>query len=194
MSKIKRLDALKDHQVLDQISADDLRDLLLGYLEQEVGIRDTSYEIEKTAYFDDGPMTYYPFGYDRNVVNILLTPSTQRNPQQKLFQISHEVVHLLDPAKGRASNLEEGFASWFSVYICEYLVPIYSAKKQILRDECLYKEQFKLMDKFTDPFEIIKGIRNKGCTMCNVPKEILNKCAKQKYDEKEIEFLLQRFN
>lgn len=194
MNKNQGLENLKNYQTLHNTDADDLRDSLLRYLEQKVGIRDISYKIERTVYHDSGPMTYYPCGYDANIINIVLTPDTQRYPQKKLFQVSHEVVHLLNPAKGVANNLEEGFASWFSVHVCEYLIPRYTARQYILKSACLYKKQFELMEKITDPFDTIKMIRGGRYTMCNVPMENLNKCANQKCNKEEIKFLLQAFN
>ena len=188
------MDDLKDHQTLHNIDADDLRDLLLGYLEQRVGARDTSYKIEKTMYRDYGPMTYYPCGYSVKVINIKLTQDTLRYPQKKLFQVSHEVVHLLDPVKGMASNLEEGFATWFSVHICERLIPQYLAKQYVLRDDCPYKKQFELVERVECPFNMVNKIRSGGHTMCNVPTEDLDIYANKKYTKKDLKFLLQRFN
>ena len=191
----RELEHLKNDQHLSQINADDLRDVLLEYLEKKVGARDKSWEIIETIYLGVVPMTYYPYGYDRKIINVRLTPGTQQYYQQKLFQMSHEVVHLLDPAgSGRANNLEEGFATWFSVYVCEICVPSYQAKQHVLRDSCRYKKPFELVGKMPDPFEVIKNIRGNGYTMTeNVSKDVLDKHTGRIYNGEELNFLLQTF-
>ena len=190
------IECLKNDQCLSQINADDLRDVLLKYLERRVGIRDRTWMITETVHRNDGPMTYYPSGYGRKIVSVVLTPDTQKDRQRKLFQMSHEVVHLLDPVGNlRANNLEEGFATWFSVHICEIHIPLYQARQHVLRDSCQYKRQFQLVEKAVDPFEMIKNIRIGRRTMgSNMSKNVLYECADKVYDNEEINFLLQQFN
>ena len=179
---------------IEKMTRDALRDSLLDCLEQKVGTRDTSWKIVETEYRVDGPMTYYPEGYDETIINIRLTRCTEKNYGARLFEMSHEVVHLLNPVeKGEENNLEEGFATWFSVYICERNLTEYNARERIFPNGGAYKKPFELVEKLEDPFKLICNIR-KNYSMSKVPKAILKEYTDQKYDEEEINFLLKKFN
>ena len=167
---ISDLSKLKDPNELREMPLDDLRDSLLCYLEQKVGSKDPHWTIEKTKYYADiyrdgkeRPMTFFPKCPNNDVVQILLTRSTENDSQQRLFQMSHEVVHLLDPVpRERVNHLEEGFASWFSVHVCEDIIPKYKSRESVLDPRYKYGEPFELIDKIENPLEILKKYEAMG--------------------------------
>lgn len=61
---------------------------------------------------ETGPRIWFP--YNRYTV-IQLTPDTANDLSKGIFQLSHEVVHLLSPlGKNETNVLEEGLATYFS--------------------------------------------------------------------------------
>ncbi|MFD2247288.1 hypothetical protein [Pontibacter ruber] len=85
----------------------------LAEAESLYGPRMTNYiyaGIELVA--EGGPRTWYP---QNKYVVIQLTHSTASNLRQGIFQLSHEVIHLLSPnGMSTTNNLEEGLATLFS--------------------------------------------------------------------------------
>ena len=70
------------------------------------------------------PQIWYPGSFEgRKDVIIQLTKSTSCNIKQALFQVSHEVVHLLSPngKQNKTSVLEEGIATYFSIYYLNFI-------------------------------------------------------------------------
>lgn len=60
----------------------------------------------------NGPQTWFPGNCGHVVIQLSLECMNDYN--RAVFQISHEVVHLLSPQiRGTANNLEEGLATWF---------------------------------------------------------------------------------
>ena len=199
---ISDLSKLKDPNQLQGMSFDDLRYCLLCYLEQKVGSKDPHWTIKKTQFWDEAdtksdterPMTFFPKCPNNDVIQILLTRSTENDSQQRLFQMSHEVVHLLDPVpREEVNHLEEGFASWFSVHVCEDIIPKYKSRESVLDPRYKYGEPFELIDKIENPLEILKKIRSNGYTMANVEEKFLRECTNQIYLSEEIDSLLKKF-
>lgn len=61
----------------------------------------------------DGPQTWFP-GNCENIV-IQLSNESASEPHRAIYQLAHEVVHLLAPFRGRvAPVIEEGLATVFS--------------------------------------------------------------------------------
>lgn len=92
---------------------------MLYEAEQLFGERDKSWTILGCQYCRDliSPENWYP-GYPKRK-DIVFNLSARANVDRDiaLFQLSHEVVHALGPQVGRPANvLEEGVATWFSVY------------------------------------------------------------------------------
>lgn len=87
---------------------------LLAEAEGRYGARDRSFTpigLEFTS--ADVPQTWFPGS--REFVAIQLTESARQNPNRALFQLAHEVIHLLAPNIGITANvLEEGLATLFS--------------------------------------------------------------------------------
>jgi len=98
---------------------------ILRFIEMRYGKRDRNWTllgVEFTS--EDGPQVWYPT-YDgiSETIIIQLTKSAATNETQALFQLAHEVFHLLSPTGPgtRASVLEEGLATYNSL---EYLAAI----------------------------------------------------------------------
>lgn len=90
----------------------------LAYAEERYGQRDMSWTLLGVEFAaTEAPQIWYPsMGRGRNIV-VQLTEPAARNEKQALFQLSHEVIHLLSPNGPdlRASVLEEGLAAYNSI-------------------------------------------------------------------------------
>lgn len=92
---------------------------ILRAAEQRYGQRNhqwTLLGIEFTR--DKQPQVWYPYAQQGEQFMIVqLTQAARCNPEIALFQLSHEVIHLLSPLGGKTpSNVfEEGLASYFSL-------------------------------------------------------------------------------
>ena len=63
------------------------------------------------------PLIWYPF--DKFVV-IQVSESTALDAKQAIFQIAHEIIHVLSPnGQAKTSNLEEGLATYFSKIVTD---------------------------------------------------------------------------
>ena len=64
---------------------------------------------------DDTPRLYYPKNYSAGLVNIQISryPYERCLYSQAAWQVAHECVHLIDPAEGNTTILEEGLATWY---------------------------------------------------------------------------------
>jgi hypothetical protein len=91
--------------------------------EELAGPRDRSWTILGVEFFGEEregavPHTWYP-GNCGNIA-VRLTRDVAKNPPRAIYQLAHEVVHLISPsgAPSQAPNLEEGFASIFAAEQC----------------------------------------------------------------------------
>jgi hypothetical protein len=97
---------------------------LLAKAEDRFGPRDPSYRFVGVAFDREGPTTFFPGG--ATDVLIRLGDSTKTNYDQGLYQLAHEVVHLLAPIKTPpATMLEEGLATLFSLEAPTFNSPAY---------------------------------------------------------------------
>jgi hypothetical protein len=83
--------------------------------EELAGPRDRSWTILGVEFFGwEAPHTWYPENCGN--ITIRLTRDVAREPARAIFQLAHEVVHLISPSgrQNQAPNLEEGFASIFA--------------------------------------------------------------------------------
>jgi hypothetical protein len=77
------------------------------------GERDKSYFLAGFEFGTTIPRLWYPG--DRKHIVIQLSPEAKASFPQAIFQIAHEVIHLLSPTGGAHANiLEEGLAEHFS--------------------------------------------------------------------------------
>lgn len=81
--------------------------------EQVFGERDLNYTILGVEFTTSGPNTWYPFdGY----IAIQLQMNCLAEEDRMLFQLAHEVVHLISPISWKeVTFLEEGAACWFQL-------------------------------------------------------------------------------
>ncbi len=86
---------------------------LLTQVEGEFGPRNRAFTILGIEFREGVPQLWFP-GNCGHVV-IQLSTSAMNDMNRALFQLSHEVVHLLDPSPGGTNSLEEGLATDFSL-------------------------------------------------------------------------------
>jgi hypothetical protein len=97
---------------------------LLAEAERLYGPRDATYRFAGVTFDPKGPHLRFSPTWDE--VWIELSPSTMTYPDQALFQLAHEVIHLLAPNRSPpAVMLEEGLAVHFSVYAPTFISPTY---------------------------------------------------------------------
>lgn len=95
---------------------------LLKKAELVFGSRDTDCTFSGVTKCQGGPMLIYS-GDKQAMIGI----SSDADECQLLFQLAHEVVHLLSPRAGQsdAMMIEEGAAVWFSIYGHEFPIADY---------------------------------------------------------------------
>jgi hypothetical protein len=89
-----------------------------------------------------GTIPHVWFPYTEKLVSVMLTESAALDPNRALFQLAHEVVHLLEPSPLTPTTVfEEGLATMFSHEICtrEQIamhsdIPSYLAAEAALKD------------------------------------------------------------
>jgi hypothetical protein len=86
---------------------------LLAKAESQFGPRDRSFTILGVEFRAGVPQLWFPGNCGHVIVQLGL-PAMQE-PNRAMFQLSHECVHLLDPAGGATNNLEEGVATYFGL-------------------------------------------------------------------------------
>lgn len=85
---------------------------LLTDAEQMFGPRDLSYTPVGIEFYGDRPYIWYP-GNNKHI-SIILTDHSRQDTSQAIFQLAHEVVHLLSPTGGaNAPVIEEGLSALF---------------------------------------------------------------------------------
>jgi hypothetical protein len=84
---------------------------MLHQAEVEYGQRDRSYTLLGVEFRDGVPQVWFP--ENRKDVVVQLGLGAMQDPVIALFQLAHEVIHLLDPRPGAANYLEEGVAADF---------------------------------------------------------------------------------
>jgi hypothetical protein len=88
---------------------------LLCAAESLFGPREPGWVFKGISFTSDGPNTFFPLGGP--FVSIQLSQSAEGDWERALYQLAHEVVHLLAPHVPPPSTilLEEGVAVWFSL-------------------------------------------------------------------------------
>jgi hypothetical protein len=87
---------------------------MLAEAEEEFGPRDPAYTPLGVEFEETGPRVWYP-GSRKHVI-IQLSTQCLTEPDRAMYQLAHEVVHLIAPTGGeQANNLEEGLATDFAV-------------------------------------------------------------------------------
>lgn len=121
------------------------------------------FKVEGIKFKDRGPEHIFPGGLKKKKVVILLHKSSASNEQNALYQLSHEVFHLLAPSiKGKAIYLEEGLAVYFSLlYLRKIGKPV--TRDYIRKPEYreAYDDLVALSQTYPDLVEQIKTTRRR---------------------------------
>ncbi|TXN72388.1 hypothetical protein [Methylobacterium sp. WL6] len=118
---------------------------LLAAAEIQFGPKEPGWAIAGVATADNGPVLHRSANDELTVY----LNSKLHTEDQGLFQLAHEVVHLLAPVRKEFANtLEEGCAVWFSLYGVSYQHPGYAdkAKSYIENDPSAAKYKAALKD------------------------------------------------
>ena len=90
-------------------------------------------------------------GLQLGKMSIQLTKSASKNEKEALFQLSHEVIHLLSPAGTDGSSVfEEGLATYFSIANMQVLN--YDINENYISEK-KYKQAYKLVDNLYKNFD-----------------------------------------
>jgi len=126
---------------------------ILYNAEQRYGKRDPSWTLLGVEFSNlNQPEIWYPFIKDgRKHVIIQLTQEASIDEKEALFQLSHEVIHLLSPAGSEGTTVfEEGLATYFSIINMQafnYKIDLnYIAEKK-------YKKAYQLIANLYKNFE-----------------------------------------
>lgn len=92
---------------------------LLQVAEQRYGSRDRSWTPIGIEFHGDRPMVWYPRAHDgRRQISIILSNNARLNITSALYELAHEVIHVLSPTGGRdAPVIEEGLATKFALEV-----------------------------------------------------------------------------
>ena len=147
--------------------------------EQRYGERDLSWTLLGVEFSDlKQPEVWYPFIKDnRKHIIIQLTKSASKNEKEALFQLSHEVIHLLSPSGPKGSSVfEEGLASYFSIINLQKLNydinPNYISEKKYRQAYQLIADLYKNFDQTEVK---IKQLRHQTEKMSDITPEQFTK-------------------
>jgi hypothetical protein len=110
------------------------------------------------------------------------------------FQLSHEVVHLISPTGKRdANNLEEGLATYFSIYYMNY---VFEDPKGFWHQEVPYEDYrkaYEVTKKLLDlDRDAIKKLRKNQKIISKISKEQIMALYPD-FPEEDAEFLARNF-
>lgn len=102
-----------DYQALVKLQSD-----LLDWAEELFGERDKRWTILPPKFENGHPHTFYVDHDTFDLILVKLGDKARDKWTYVLYQLAHEVIHLLNPRRGcKANSLEEGVASAFSYYV-----------------------------------------------------------------------------
>lgn len=133
---------------------------ILRFVETRYGPRDPDWTLLGVEFTSRAaPQVWYPT-YDGvgNSIIVQLTESAATDETQALFQLAHEVVHLLSPAGPgeKASVLEEGLATYVSL---EYLDAIDRAVTPDYIASAHYSRAYRLVARLAKRPDFADGVR-----------------------------------
>ena len=133
---------------------------ILRFVESRYGPRDRNWTLLGVEFtVRKTPQVWYPtFDGIGEAIIIQLTRSAATNERQALFQLAHEVVHLLSPAGpgARASVLEEGLATYTSL---EYLAAIDMPTGPDYIDAARYQAAYRSVARLARRSDFASGIK-----------------------------------
>jgi len=105
-----------------------LAGLLLSKAETMFGLRDTRFQFLGIRFEDDGPCIRFD-AHSSFGIHIALKSIAAADEHMAIYQLAHEVIHLLAPERSPpAFMIEEGLAVWFSIHGPDYPDPSYRQK------------------------------------------------------------------
>ena len=138
---------------------------ILHSAEKRYGKRDMSWTILGIEFTNqDQPEIWYPSPSDnRKHVIIQLTKKASQDKKSAIYQLSHEVIHLLSPAgRDGSSVFEEGLAVYFAISNMQTMN--YDINERYISGK-KYKQAYKLIDNLYKNFDNaearIKQLRSK---------------------------------
>jgi hypothetical protein len=129
------------------------QDALLACAEQLMGPRDAAYEILKPICVADGPRLR--FTPDKRAVYAELSLNAQRYWPSCVFEMAHEVVHMLNPVVGHTTEFEEAVATHFQLEIA----PIFCGVQQPVTLAAYRAAREDLLALGASPFDLAQRIR-----------------------------------
>ncbi|MDQ8188572.1 hypothetical protein [Pelagicoccus sp. SDUM812002] len=160
----------------------------LAEAEQRFGKRDPNFFYAGHEFVKGNPSTWYPG--DRGHIIIQLGERCIDDSVQAIYQLSHEVIHLLAPTNGKnANNLEEGLATHFSQEYC------FRATGRMLNASLpCYRKAGELVQRIlNDNPNCIKSMRHEEKEFSKITEEIFSRhCSCISEEEKR--FLLGEFS
>jgi len=133
---------------------------ILRFIEDRYGKRDRNWTLLGVEFTSqDAPQVWYPtFDGVSETVIIQLTRGAATNETQALFQLAHEVVHLLSPTGpgAHASVLEEGLATYNSL---EYLAAIGKAVSPEYINAPRYERAYRAVARLAKRPDFANGIK-----------------------------------
>lgn len=133
---------------------------ILRFAEARYGTRDRSWTLLGVEFTSrDTPQVWYPtFDGIGDTIIIQLSRSAATDETRALFQLAHEVVHLLSPAGpgAQASVLEEGLATYTSL---AYLAAIDLAVSPDYIDAPRYERAYRAVALLAERPDFESGIR-----------------------------------
>ncbi len=138
---------------------------ILRFVEALYGPRDRSWTLLGVEFTSEAaPQVWYPTfdGFGDSVI-VQLTRSASTDETRALFQLSHEVVHLLSPAGpgAKASVLEEGLATLTSL---QYLEAIGKGVSPSYISEPRYEAAYRSVSRLAKRPDFKTGIRSLRAT------------------------------
>lgn len=138
---------------------------ILRMAEKEYGERDKRWTLLGVEFStDDRPSIWYPGGYEAKNIIIQLTRSTSHSEREALFQLTHEVFHVLSPnAEIKSTMLEEGLATYFSIKALQSMG--FTINKKYIANK-KYQKAYRLVSQLyenhPETSELIKSLRKQG--------------------------------
>ena len=142
---------------------------ILNEAEKLFGERNRNYTLLGVELIDrDYPQIWFPCNCGNIVIQI--TIDCLNNMDKAIFfQVAHECVHCLCPNIGKpATILEEGLATWFSVYYTRLNNINIHPQEQEYQNACYLTYQLLEYD-----FDIIKKARKYSPNISDITKELL---------------------
>ncbi len=139
----------------------------LDMAEDLFGSRDRSCTILGIDFTTDAQPSYW-FPHDQHgtgkMVIVLLTADAASDEDRALYQLSHESFHLLSSTlRGTATNLEEGLATYFSLwYMAQIGRPLSANYVTLPKYRSAFEDVQALMKLYPDMTARIKRFRSEG--------------------------------